>query len=871
MEPQALSTQLPEEPNRFIGRERELDDLRLALRRARALTLCGAGGIGKTRLALRLLAAVSRDFADGVCVVELGDVWEPDLIVSRMASLIGIDGEAGRALLDTLADALETRQVLVVLDNCEHLVDACAALCQRLLVSCPRLRILATSQEPLRIPQEAVWQVTPLAVPPPGGLPDARELAGYEAVRLFADRAAAARPGFAVTARNAMAVAAVCRALDGVPLAIELAAARVNVLSAEQIAARIGDRFTLLGSGDRTAPPRQRTLRATIDWSHGLLSAQEQALLRRVSVFAGWSLEMAEQVCADEMLPADEIIDLTAALVDKSLVVVEPEVLGQARYRLLDSIRAYAAQRLAEAGEAAAFQLRFRDYALAVTEHGEAVGMAVIPAGWAAAVDVFRRYDVDAGNLRQVLSRCLATGDVATGLRICTAVRPCWIVRGYFAEGEEWFARFLALDHAALDHGGLPAPVLGAALIGRAQLVMPNAAAQAQAWAREGLELCRQAGQLIWTATALNLLAEADLHAGRLEAAADAAAQALATAREAGNAWNEGYALGTQATLAATSGRLREARQLGEAALDVMRGIDQQWGVARTLLGLGALARLRRDAAGAIDCYRAALPTLREIDSRPDIARCLAGIGRVALDQGQLALAREHLAESLRLSRLTGARIGVARGLEAFAALTAREGRSGLPVVLIAAASALRKAAGLPPLPTDRVQQQLDPARSLGMEAFTRLWEQGLGMTPDGAVALALSSGPRAADEPAADAADAAVDAVDAEPGAAGPANGTAAAPDRVTPVAGLSALPSLAPGSTLTPREREIAALIAHGHSNKALADELVISPATAARHVANILAKLGFTSRAQIAAWAAGNGSIQPSAAHERGSLIR
>ena len=448
MEQAVLSTYLPGEPNRFIGRERELSDLRLALRQTRQLTLCGAGGIGKTRLALRLLTAVRQEYPDGVFMVELGDLWEPDLIVSRMAALLGIDGEAGRDLLDTLADALGARQVLVLLDNCEHLVDACATLCQRLLTGCPGVRIVATSQEPLRIPQEAVWQVAPLAVPPPGHRPAAAELGGYEAVALFADRAAAARPGFAVTERNATAVATICRDLDGVPLAIELAAARVAVLSAEQIAARLADRFTLLGPGDRTAPPRQRTLRATIDWSHDLLSGPEQVLLRRLSVFAGWSLEMAEQVCADRLLPAEEIIGLTAGLVDKSLVVVEPEVLGQARYRMLDSIRAYAAQRLADAGEAAAVQLRLRDYALIVCEHAEAVGMAVIPAGWPAAVDVFRRYDVDSGNVRQVLGRCQATGDVQSGLRLCTAVRPCWIVRGHFAEGEEWFARFLALDHS---------------------------------------------------------------------------------------------------------------------------------------------------------------------------------------------------------------------------------------------------------------------------------------------------------------------------------------------------------------------------------------------------------------------------------------
>ena len=294
-----------------------------------------------------------------------------------------------------------------------------------------------------------------------------------------------------------------------------------------------------------------------------------------------------------------------------------------------------------------------------------------------------------------------------------------------------------------------------------------------------------------------------------------------------------------------------------------MRGIDQRWGVARTLLGLGALARLRRDPAGAMDCYQAALPILREIDSRPDIARCLAGIGRVALDQGQLALARPHLAESLRLSQLTGARIGVARGLEAFAALCAREdqgareGQARLAVLLTAAATALREAAGLPAPPAGRTQQYLDAARGLGPEALTELWEQGRGLTPDAAVTLALGSGPQPRGRPG----------TRRRRGAApGAATSAPAGPPRAPVCPG----PALTPPSSLTPREREITALIAHGYSNKGIADELVISPATAARHVANILSKLGFTSRAQIAAWAAGNGSIQPSAAHERGSLI-
>ncbi|MEP7025369.1 MAG: AAA family ATPase, partial [Actinomycetota bacterium] len=259
------------EPNRFIGRERELGELRQSLLSARALTLCGTGGIGKTRLAGRMMAALQGEFPDGVWLVELADLQQPELVVSRVASVVGVVEESGRALLDTLADALAPRQLLLALDNCEHLIDAAARVCQRLLAGAPGLRIIATSREPLRVAAETVWLVPPLSVPPAGAGADSAELLASEAVRLFADRAAAALPGFAVGPGNARAIAGLCRALDGVPLAIELAAAWVRVLSADQIAARLGDRFRLLTTGDRTAPPRQQTLRATIDWSHDLL------------------------------------------------------------------------------------------------------------------------------------------------------------------------------------------------------------------------------------------------------------------------------------------------------------------------------------------------------------------------------------------------------------------------------------------------------------------------------------------------------------------------------------------------------------------------------------------------------------------------
>jgi len=579
---------LPEEPNRFIGREREIAELRRMLRQVRALTLCGPGGIGKTRLALRTMAAAADEFPDGTWLVELADLRQPDLVVSRVAAVLGVSEEAGRPLLDTLADALRARRLLLVLDNCEHLIEACAQVGRRLLASSPGLRLLNTSREPLRIAAETAWQVPPLSLAPA----DAEQAAGaaqrYEAVSLFADRAAAARPGFAVDAGNAAAVAAICRALDGVPLAIELAAARVRVLSPEQIKARMDDRFGLLTAGDRSAAPRQQTLRATIEWSHELLDPAERILFRRLSVFAGWSLEMAEQVCADDEIPARDVLGLLAALVDKSLVVPEPAVLGQARYRMLDTIREYAAERLAGAGEADPVWRRLRDYSLRTAEQNGAIGMARVPASWPARVDTFRRYDVEAGNLARMLSWCLEHADAETGLRICAAVSPCWIVWGTFAEGREWLDSFLALDTP-----GVPAGVRGAATVVRAQLALSSDPAAAETLVRAGLELCREAGDEFWTAVALNLLTEIALHTGRTGEAAASADEALAIAQQAGDGWNEGYALGTRAALAAGAGQLREAEQLARASVAVMRRIGQQWGAARALLGLGDLARLR--------------------------------------------------------------------------------------------------------------------------------------------------------------------------------------------------------------------------------------------------------------------------------------
>jgi predicted ATPase/DNA-binding CsgD family transcriptional regulator len=798
--------ELPTEPNSFVGREQELDELRKLMFAGRMVTLTGPGGIGKTRLALHVLALLENEFPDGACYAELADVSSPDLVVARVAAAAGVSEENDRPLIDTLADALRARSLVLALDNCEHVLEACARLCQRLLAGSADLRLMATSREPLRVAGETVWAVPPLAVASADG-------SAPDGVRLFADRAAATAPGFALTPANTDAAAAICRSLDGIPLAIELAAARVRALSVEQIRMRVADRFGLLTTGDRAAAPRQRTLRAAIDWSHDLLTGREQALLRRLTVFAGWSLEMAEQVCADDLVPAAAMLDTLAALVDKSLVVREPEVLGQARFRMLDTIREYAAEKLTLAGETAAVQHRFRDHTLSVAERNFAVGMALVPAPWQDRVDVFRRYDVDAGNVWLVLGACLAEGEVAAGLRICTAVRPCMLVRGEYAVGCEWLDAFLARPEAA----GVDPGIRGQALIGRAQLSLPRDPASAEEPARAGLELCRAAGDQFWTAAGLNLLSEIAVHTGRADEAETLSQEAARIAEAAGDGWNTGWSLGIRAATAGMRGNIRAAAELAGASIEVMAAIDHRWGVARAQLGLGDLARLRGDFGGARRMYADALGYLREIGARPEIARCLAGLGRVALDLGDTGTAREYLTESLRVSRDIGSRIGIARGLESCAALAGREGDAERAVLLAAASDGLRAAAGLPRLPGARADHYRAAAARLGPGVAAQLWSRGLAL-PAGA-ALELAAGPPAG-------------VTDRPRAAAVPAARTA-------------------PPGAPTPRELEIAALVAGGLSNKAIAAELVISPATVARHVANIMLKLGFRSRAQIAAW--------------------
>jgi predicted ATPase/DNA-binding CsgD family transcriptional regulator/Tfp pilus assembly protein PilF len=846
-----LTGNLPAEPNSFIGRERDLAELAKLLGEVRALTLSGPGGIGKTRLAVRLArnvitgSASSEEeaglAAQGVAGTgaDLDEAWLVDLadwhgqIAERVAATIGVREESGVPLAQTLAEALRSRHMLLVLDTCEHHVSDCATLVQLLLARCPWLRIVATSREPLRVRGETVWRVQPLDLPPDDAVGE--ELVAHEAIRLFAARAAGARPGFILTNENAASVARLCRTLDGIPLGIELSAARVRALSVEQIADRLRDRFQLLDSGDRTAPPRQQTLRATVDWSYELLDGAEQILLRRLAVFSGWNLDMAEQVCSDDEIPADAVLGLLISLIDKSLVVLDGEAAGDARYRLLDTIREYAAERLVTAGEESRLFLRHRDCILALVERTARGMFSRGEPPWPVRRAIFRRGIAEYGNFRIALNTSLTHGHTDEGLRLCTGLQNMWVPHGDHREAATWFDRFLAQEA-----GEVSAQVRGRALAGRA-----NIAFDLQDYdvllrsAQRSLELSRACGDDFTVPTGLRTLGQAALRAGRFGDAADLIDEAIATAEAAGNDWEAGLALAAKAAVAVRQGKLKSAQRAYEAALEVLSD-NNRWGVAQVLYGMGTVARARGDADMAVRHFEDAAEIFRELDAWLEIARCLAGVGWVALTRGDLDLAQARLAEGLRLNQACGQRLGIARGLEAFAALAAARQQPEQAARLAGAACQLRESLGQPTGIGSRIEAVLELARDrLGASAAAALFAEGREMKPEDAVAQALGSqsqtsgsGPLGRPGPA------------ATRDLNGPGEPAWADPAR------LAAARSAAP---LTAREHEIVLLIARGLSNRQIADELVISPATAARHVANILAKLGFSSRTQVASWAA------------------
>ncbi|HLZ26640.1 MAG TPA: tetratricopeptide repeat protein, partial [Chloroflexota bacterium] len=547
---------LPNQLSSFVGRERAVAELDGLLATARLLTLTGPGGIGKTRLALRVALDLLADYPDGVWLVRLDALADSALVAGAVANVLRVREQPGRVLQEVLANALSARHLLLVLDSCEHLLPACAELADALLQASPRLQIVATSRERLGVPGEVVWQVPSLGLPASESAPAADELSTYEAVRLFADRAAAARPGFAVTNLNADSVAQVCRRLDGLPLALELAAARMNALSVEQLAQRLDDRFRLLTgptsraarvasgtlSGSRTALLRQQALRATIDWSYDLLSEPERVLLRRLAVFAGeWTLEAAEAVCAGE----ETVFDQVCSLVDKSLVRVEANPTG--RYRLLETIREYALERLEASGEAEALRRRHTEYFLALVEQAAPELRGAGQLVW------FKRLEAEYENVRAALLWTLERPDADLALRLGGALWYFWWIRSHSSEGRQLLERVLAISTGA---------TLARATVLNATGYLASALDeldQASALHALALAISRELGDRPGVAMSLRCLGRVALLQGEYARADELLHEALALLRELGDRWGIGLALNNLANLSLLEGAAESA------------------------------------------------------------------------------------------------------------------------------------------------------------------------------------------------------------------------------------------------------------------------------------------------------------------------
>ena len=435
---------LPLQLTSFIGREREVANLRkLLVGEARLATLTGPGGSGKSRLALAAASGMVEGFEDGVWWVGLAPVSDPDLVPQTVASTLGVRERPGRSLTEALVAYLESREVLLLLDNCEHLVEACAALADTLLHACPKLKILATSREALAVAGERSWQVPPLSSPDSRVLA-AGELGRFESVRLFVERARYRRPEFKLNAETAPSVTEVCRGLDGIPLAIELAAARVGALSVAQISDRLGHSLKLLSESNRTSPERQRTLRAALDWSYELLDEAERKLFGRLSVFAGgFTLEAAEAVGAGDEAESDEVLDLLEHVIDKSLVVAEAGEEDALRYRLLETVRQYGMEKLAEFGEAGRVRRRHAEYYLALAEEAEPELSGSRQGIW------LEQLEAEHDNFRAVLGWALESGEADLGLRLAGALGEFWHTHGPLSEGRRWLEMCLSEEDGA--------------------------------------------------------------------------------------------------------------------------------------------------------------------------------------------------------------------------------------------------------------------------------------------------------------------------------------------------------------------------------------------------------------------------------------
>jgi len=657
-----LPNNLPIQLTSFIGREREMVNIKTILAKARLLTLTGAGGSGKTRLALQVGADLLEQYPDGVWLVDLA-LADAALVPQTVASAMGVTEQLGRVPMDTLLDALRPKSLLLLLDNCEHLLTACARLADALPRNCPNLRILATSRESLGIAGETLYPVPTLPSPNPEALPPMEELTQYEAVRLFAERATAVLPTFRVTPQNARSVVQVCHQLDGIPLAIELAAVRVKVLTAEEIARRLRDQFKLLTGGSRAALPRHQTLKAAIDWSYDLLSEQERALLRQLSVFAGgWTLEAAEAICACEGDGKTNILGLLARLVDKSLVIAD-EREGKTRYRLLETVRQYSQDRLLEQGDADAVRKRHRDFFLALGEEAGPHFRGGELLTW------LNRLEGEQDNLRAALEWSHGGGDPEFGLRLAVALWPLWRRRGHFKEARKWLEATLAPTGTTRTKTRASA-LRAAGTLAREQEDTITARERIE----ESIAISRELDDRQGLVDALLALGHLPQRDGDAAAAAVAFGDALSISRAIGYGYGIAEALRKLGHVARMRGDHAQARTLIEESIAKFRESGDRWGLAHPLPDVGREFLRQGDYAKARSVFEESLTIFRELRGKSGMAMLLSDLGYVAAAEGDYATASLRFDESLAFHKELGAKPSIIGLLTTRAEIAQRQG-----------------------------------------------------------------------------------------------------------------------------------------------------------------------------------------------------
>lgn len=800
--PRTVYPNIPAVLTSFIGRKLEMAEVKQLLATSRLVTLTGAAGCGKTRLALRIAAEVSGQYADGVHWVELAPLVDAGLVSHAVAKAVNIAQQPDRPLPDVLRAFLRSKQVLLVLDNCEHLLSACAQLAESLL-ALPGVTILATSREALGVSGELRYPVSPMALPP-ANLP-VEELAQFDAIELFVERARATIPHFELTAENAAEVTAICRHLDGIPLAIELASARTNVLTVAQIAARLDDRFVLLATAPHLTHSRHRTLRAAIEWSHDLLLIPEQVMLRRLSVFvAGWSLPAAEVVCAGGDVEHGQVLELLSSLVNKSLVVAETLSRPQARYHLLETIREFGLEEMSKAGETRLLRDRHLELFVSQAEEIEPKLRGPYHQLW------MNWLEGELDNLRAALGWSLESGRVDAGLRLANAISEFWWFHGYQREGRAWFERLLS---EATDDVPVQLRAAANSIVTHFSWQMSDHAASI-AQAEAAIAMAEQLGieGMFIRAFSLVSLANNLRATGEYEAAFEVGQQAILLARELGYGLAEPLAI--QGVNAMALGKTELGRRLLDEAISLTREQGNTHRLAGTLKTYADLARSEGAYAEARSLYEQSLSIYRELNATSDAAGVLCSLAHTHIQLGEIERAHALLNESLALHRAGGNERGMAECLLGFGALAMVSGFAGHAVRLLTVAVTWAAESILNSYPGERLVYEKSLAaaqRALTEEAFLEAQREGRGLTIEQGMELALSM-----------------------------------------PLAATLALPGdqRQPGE-LTSRERQVAGLIARGLSNGQIADELVLSKRTVEKHIANILSKLGFTNRTQIVRW--------------------